>query len=284
MALGRVPINTALVGVQKAATSTLHSLLRQHRAVARTGKKELHFFDDETRDWDRPDYSEYAAVRTDERQTVACDSTPVYLFWPPALERMRAYAPDMRLIAVFRDPVERAFSHWMMQVGRSDRTPDFDTLVTTSLESAEPHVPPDGWRYAKSRTRSIVARGFYGHQLARGLGLFTRQQWLLLDFADLVQDHDTALRQVTAFLGVDAYDEPPSDEQRRKAAPLGGLGPGNPSAAVLERLARAYATDLRRFEELSGLSTERWSTARLLNGDLDSEEWAAALRRKTGGG
>src|SRR4051794_32404621 len=97
MASGRIPINCALVGVQKAATSTLRSLLVQHPAVARTRKKELHFFDDESRDWDRPDYSRYAAKRTSDNQTVACDATPVYLFWPPALPRMRAYSPDMRL-------------------------------------------------------------------------------------------------------------------------------------------------------------------------------------------
>ena len=277
MSAERVPINSAVVGVQKAATSTLHSLLVQHPAVARTAKKELHFFDDESRDWEQPDYTAYAAERTTPEQVVACDATPVYLFWPDALPRMRAYSAEMRLVALFRDPVERAFSHWMMQADRTARTPDFDDLVTRSLDAGEPHVPPDRWRSLRSRTRSAVARGFYGHQLERGLASFPREQWLLLDFLDLVQDQAVVLRQVTDFLGVAPHEEPPSDEQRRKSAPLEG---GGPSPAVLERLARAYAEDLRVFERVSGLSTERWATARLLRGELGAEEWAAALRRK----
>ena len=283
MAAERVPVNAAVVGVQKAATSTLHSLLAQHPAVARTRKKELHFFDDESRDWERPDYSTYVAKRTAPGQAVAVDATPVYLFWPPALPRMRAYAPDMRLVALFRDPVERAFSHWMMQADRTDRTPGFDALVTRSLAADRPELPPHHWPSARSRTRSVVARGFYGHQLARGFEAFARDQWLLLDFVDLVGDQATVLRRVTDFLDVAPYTRPPEDEQRRKSSPLPDRGPG-PSAEVLEQLAAAYAEDLRRFEELSGLSTERWSTTRLLRGELDAEQWAARLRRKAVGG
>ena len=258
----------------------MHSLLAQHPSVARTPKKELHFFDDESRDWDSPDYSTYTAKRTGQGQTVAVDATPVYLFWPPALPRMHAYAPGMRLVALFRDPVERAFSHWMMQAERSARTPGFDTLVARSLDTEQPEVPPYRWRSPRSRTRSVVARGFYGHQLARGLALFPRDQWLLLDFVDLVGDQAAVLRRVTDFLGVEPYERPPQDEQRRKSTPLPDQGPGNPSGDVLRRLAAAYADDLRRFEELSGLSTDRWSTTRLLRGDLDAEQWASRLRDK----
>lgn len=284
MALDLIPINTAIVGVQKAATSTLYSLLVKHPAVARTSRKELHFFDDESRDWERPDYSTYAARSTAESQTIACDGTPVYLFWPPALSRMRAYAPDMRLVALFRDPVERAFSHWMMQAGRGDRTGGFDALVTEALDAGRPEVPPDGWRTAKSRTRSMVARGFYGHQLTRGLSLFPRNQWLLLDFIDLAHDQGALLSRVTDFLGIEPPASPPPYRQRRKSVPLPDLGAENPSARVLERLATAYAADLRSFERLSGLSTERWPTERFLRGELDAVEWAARLRRKAQNG
>ena len=280
MVPGRIPINFAVVGVQKAATSTLHALLAQHPAAARTAKKELHFFDDESRDWDRPDYSTYSARRTAPGQTLAGDATPVYLFWPPALPRMRAYSPEIRLLAVFRDPVERALSHWMMQVERTRRTPSFDTVVQKALDSEEPHVPPDGWRTVRSRTRSMVARGFYGHQLQRALEVFPRDQWLLLDFLDLVEKQDAVLGSVTDFLEVGPFAEPPTQEQRRKSAPLKGIGHDVPSAALLERLAAAYADDLQTFERLSGISTSRWPTTRLLDGTLEGAAWAARLQRK----
>lgn len=280
MSLVPVPVNTAIVGVQKSGTSTLHWLLRQHPAVMRTRQKELHFFDDEELDWERPDYSPYVGWLTAEGQTIAVDATPVYLFWPPVMARMRAYSADMRLMAVFRDPVERAFSHWMMESERNPRARGFDDLITRSLDTGAPQVPPDAFRTPRSRNRSAVARGFYGLQLERGLQHFPSDQWLLLDFLDLAEKQDEVLRRVTDFLGIEPFAEPLSDEQRRRSTPLQDTGPGNPSPAVLERLAAAYADDLRRFGELSGMDTDRWPTVRLLRGELDSEEWATSLRRK----
>jgi hypothetical protein len=275
-----VPVGFAVVGVQKAATSTLHSVLSRHPEIAPTAKKELHFFDDEKRDWSRPDYAGYSGRRTSSEQRAAFDATPVYLFWPEALVRMRAYSPEMRLIASFRDPVERAFSQWMMQRERTSRTPDFDALVSRSLDAGDPRVPPDEWRTSRSRTRSVVARGFYGHQLARGLTLYPRSQWLLLDFVDVVGDQAGVCSRITDFMGLRPFASLPPPEQRRKSAQLEDVDPRTPSPAVLERLAAAYAPDLDEFEGLSGLTTAHWPTRRLNSGDLDSVEWAERFRRK----
>ena len=277
-----VPITVAIVGVQKAATSTLHALLADHPEVAETAKKELHFFDDDGRDWNRPDYSRYRGTQATPDQRVAVDATPVYLFWPTALPRMRAYSADMLLIASFRDPVERAFSQWMMQRDRSSRTPGFDALVTRSLNSGDPQVPVDRWRTSRSRTRAIVARGFYGHQLGRAFDLFPREQWLLLNFSDVVADQASVLRRITDFVGLRASDQAPAQEQKRKSAPLQDVDPRTPSPSVLTRLAAAYEQDLALFEELSGVPTAQWPTRRLLDGSLDSGAWAEKLRSKLG--
>ena len=105
--IGRIPITASIVGVQKAATSTMHTMLTRHRLVAptfqndpaRAGRKwhfagkELHFFDDEERDWSAPDYAHYYGSKTQEQQEVAVDATPSYILWPGALERMRAFNP-----------------------------------------------------------------------------------------------------------------------------------------------------------------------------------------------
>ena len=110
-----LPISFALVGVQKAATSTIAFYLLRHRHVSRGERKERHFFDKDFLDWENPDYSAYTSPRRTPRQKIAGDYTPAYLFWPGALRRMHAYNPDMKLIASFRDPIERAFSQWCME-------------------------------------------------------------------------------------------------------------------------------------------------------------------------
>lgn len=275
----QIPITYSIVGVQKAATSTLSSILRGHPEVARAARKEMHFFDDEARDWDAPDYAEYGAERTADQQRIAGDATPIYLFWPRAIERMRAYSPDMRLIASFRDPVERAFSQWMMKVDRGGSLPDFDELVALGLDVEDPASPP--WHAGHRRGRAVVARGFYGHQLREGLRHFPREQWLLVDFVDVVTQPEAVRDRLTDFLGLHRFRRPHDNRVRHQTKPIGGR-PG-PSAATLERMAGAFADDLAEFERLSGIDVSRWATRRILTGELSAADLAAKLGAKARG-
>lgn len=278
-----LPISYSIVGVQKAATSTLHSLLVRHRQIAQPARKELHFFDDEKADWDNRDFSDYRVARTAPAQRIAGDSTPVYLFWPRALERMRAHNPDMKLIASFRDPIDRAFSHWMMQVTRRDAKaasfPDFDELAT-DWTLPEPVVDemPSAWRGGRLRTFSAVPRGFYGAQVERGLALFPREQWLFIDFLDVVKDQAAVCQRLTDFLGVAPYRSLPADRRRHPTPPV--TDRPAPSPEVLERLAQGYAEDLALFERLTGIDTSAWTTRQLLDGRLAADDLAVKLHRK----
>lgn len=213
-----IPITFAIVGVQKAATSTMHTMLTKHRLVAAIhenrlhpgrmkafGRKELHFFDDEARDWDRPDYSLYHAVRTKRPQRIAGDATPIYLFWPRALERMHAFNPDMRLVASFRDPIERAVSQWAMESKRRRPYPGFSECIETMDDESLIHQIPaqaHGWWVHR---HSLVPRGLYGVQLRRGLEIYDRSQWLLLSFRDFINDYTAVLDRLTDHLGIHRF-------------------------------------------------------------------------------
>ena len=276
----RLAISFVIVGVQKAATSTLSALLRSHPQVARARRKELHFFDDESRDWENPDYSEYAANRTKAHQVIAGDATPSYLFWPTAFERMHRYDPSLKLIASFRDPIERAFSQWMMQVDRRGAAlEEFDDLVRAGLGVEDPTMPP--WKSGPLRNRAIVARGFYGHQLRRATSYFPAEQWLMLDFLDVVKRQEVVKKQMTDFLGLDEFAPVEEGAVKHQTNPAPGR-PG-PSAEVLRDLAKAYEADLAEFAALSGLDVSRWATRRLLTGALAAEALAAKLAAKVEG-
>ena len=174
--------NFAVVGVQKGGTSTLAVTLNQHRLVCQAPDKERHYFDDETVDWSSPDYErDYTAPRRAAVHRLLGDASPTYLYWPHAMERMRAYKPDMPLIAVFRDPLERLFSHWVMLRSRNLAWPDWPDFLTEWPHTSLPDAVPDDVRTMRWRHMTGIARGFYGEQLQRGLELFGRQQWLLLE-------------------------------------------------------------------------------------------------------
>ncbi len=287
-----IPINFAIVGVQKAATSTMHTLLTKHRLIAPVGqnklhpgrmpnfgRKELHFFDDETQDWSNPPYDLYHAVRQRPIQQFAGDGTPVYLFWPRALERMHAYNPEMRLIASFRDPIERAVSQWSMARKTGRPYPDFaEAIVTLDDESLMHQIPAgaEGWYVHR---HSLVPRGLYGAQLERGLDIFDRSQWLMINFRDYVSDYTTVLDQMTDHLGMHRFRSYP--EHRTNPTPRDQIG--EPIAATdIQRLVGRYADDLDLFTRLSGVDTSAWPTRQIAEGNLDSAALAEKLSRKIG--
>lgn len=278
----QLPITFSIVGVQKGATSTLYGMLGSHRRIARGPVKERHFFDDETRSWDPPDYGDYHTVTRKRRIRVAGDATPIYLFWPQALQRMQAYNPDMKLIASFRDPIERAFSQWSMERGRRIPLPDFGKAIDDERFTDVPLTMPEGRgvRRGAMRTRTVVARGLYGRQLRRGLELFDRKQWLLLDFREFLGDPAGTLDRVTDFLRVERFRTHP-ELQKRNASPDDHEGEP-PTGPDITRLAEFYADDLADFTELSGLDTSSWATSRILAGDLDPAELAEKLARRAG--
>lgn len=103
-----------IAGAQKGGTTSLFTRLAQHPGLASPRVKEPHFFDQESRDWARPDYAPLHAHYPAPDDRLRFDATPVYSFWEPAMARIHRYNPEARIILLLRDPAERALSQWRM--------------------------------------------------------------------------------------------------------------------------------------------------------------------------
>lgn len=277
----------AIVGVQKAGTSTLSRAITGHPQVVRAPRKEATFFNSLTIDWTDPPYDEHVVPRARPGQLVVGDATPAYLWWPHALERMRDYNPDTRLVAVLRDPIDRAHSQWRMQRerstakvarGRGTLAEDWPVVVEEFLDLPLPdEVTPGGFK----GSRSIFSRGLYGEQLARGAGVFAAEQWLVLEFGAMLTDFAATLDRVTDHIGVRRFRRPqPLRHELAGAEQVTGTAP---TAAEVVRIAERYADDLdllARVPVAAGLDLDSWPTRRLLDGRLDPEEYATRLARR----
>jgi hypothetical protein len=196
---GSPPVDFLIAGVQKAGTFSLYRLLERHPEIALSKAKEVHFFDNETIDWSSPPYRQYHRNFPRWRQgRVRGDATPIYIYWPEALERIRAYNPDIKLILLLRDPIERTYSAWCHQRRKGRGTLSFSAAIR------EGRTRIDDAKGFGNRHFSYVERGFYAAQLARAVEVFSSSNVLVLDSRNLSRDPGALLAQAANFLGVGA--------------------------------------------------------------------------------
>ena len=248
-------VNIFLGGVQKGGTTSLHGYLATHPAIRSGNNKELHFFDDETIDWRAPDYARLID-RFDLGTAVPAqliDATPIYIFWPPAVPRIHRYNPQARHIYIFRDPIERAWSHWRMEARRGAETLPFAEAIREGRSRLPADAPTDDWW----RVCSYVERGLYGAQVARLLDIVPRHAVLFLRSHDLQVDHEATLRRVTDFLELPPFTSPARRDDHQ--APDDGHRLSPADAAYLAGL---FCTDTLEFSRLTGLQIDDWRTVR----------------------
>ena len=192
-------VNFLIVGTQKGGTTSLYRYLDQHPDVFMPKEKELHFFDEESNFTDnKPNYENYHKYfDLSGPAHLLGEATPIYMYWADAPRRIWFYNPNMKLIVLLRDPVQRAWSHWRMEF---DRKTD-DVLFSVAIRDEE--TRSRSARPYQHKYFSYTDRGFYSEQIRRLLRLFEREQILFLKSEDFLADPQKTLERVCTFLGID---------------------------------------------------------------------------------
>lgn len=238
-----------IVGVQKGGTTALDTLLRTRRGITMASVKETHFFDDETRNWKRPDYASLHEWFPANKVDIFGEATPIYVYWPDAMERIAAYNPSAKIIMSLRHPSFRAHSHWRMETARGWDDMPFPDAIRCG-RSRVLDAPQ-----AVHRIFSYVERGFYAAQILRILKLFPRQQVLFLRIDDVWENPTAAVEMVCDFLSV-----PGSQPylQREYVVPTDSRHLGHMSAEDRAYLDDLYAADIQETAQLTALCLDNW--------------------------
>lgn len=250
-------ISIFICGVQKAGTTSLFSHLCDHPELCAPSRKELHVFDDEKINWSDPDYSVIDKFFVPQKEGgIRFEATPIYAFWPTAMERIARYNPDAKLIFIFRDPLERAWSQWCMEWARGAETLLFADAIRSGrnrLNGLAPIAP-------EQRVFTYLERGLYSQQVERALRYFPREQLLFLKSEDLRDRHVSTLERVADFLGIG--DFPSTAAKREHLRPEATL-PCGPTASDRALVASFVRDDLSRFSALTGLDISNWPTGKV---------------------
>ncbi|MBN6050629.1 sulfotransferase [Nonomuraea sp. RK-328] len=198
-----------VIGAPKAGTTALHAALQQHPRLHLSQVKEPKFFLTDgpppTRGGpgDAPTYREHVWRRQDYEALFAGappgallgEATPFYLYDLDAQRRIHRLIPHTKLIAILRDPVERAHSNWT-HLWSAGLEPIGDVVRACADERRRIAA---GWAHFWH----YVSLGRYGEQLAHLYTLFPRDQVLVFRYRDLVDRPADTLDRICGFLGVE---------------------------------------------------------------------------------
>lgn len=192
-----------VIGAQKAGTTTLFRSLRRHPSIYMPIDKELPFFTqkrnaDEIRSFDA---AYFGAASPGQ---IRGKATPDYMGRTDTPGVIAGALPDVRLVALLRDPVERAVSHYRMAVKRGQERRPIAAAFAAELRDRRGlgtvrELPPFG---------TYVTRSEYGRIVGDYLDAFPPDQLLVLPFSSLSTDPHGLLARVHNFLGVPYIAEP----------------------------------------------------------------------------
>ena len=212
-----------IIGTQRGGTTSLHRYLDAHPCVGPAANKDLHFFDRRYHKglaWYQGHFptsiEKYYAEHIQKHPFVTGEASPSYLFHPYAPKRVASAMPNVKLIILLRNPVDRAYSqyHHAVELGH-ETIPTFEEAIEAEKERVareEENILKDEHYYSEQyKHLSYLSKGIYVDQLRRWMDLFPREQFLILKSEDFYSDSAAVYKEVLTFLGL-----PQTELQGRK--------------------------------------------------------------------
>jgi sulfotransferase family protein len=216
-------VNLFVVGGMRCGTTSFSEMLNSHQDIYVPPIKEPHYFSDplpkafldrsrffsvsgyfkntfpkplhSAQIFEERHYKKLYSLATHQKYLV--DASTSYLHEPGAAERIKEYNPSAKIIILTRDPLERAFSHYRMDVGLGRITKSFEKII---LEEIQLYINGNLPWY------SHLGMSFYKMQINRFRDLF--DDVLILTLERLIQDVPKEMERVSSFLGIDKFTTP----------------------------------------------------------------------------
>ncbi len=228
-----------IIGAQRCGTTSLYNYLVEHPHVSPAFMKETHFFDFHFHrgvNWYRSFFPtahgfsaagfrsvtyersveltgihpSNRALKGRSRQGILTgESTPYYLFYPHAPQRVKEVVPGVKLIVLLRNPVDRAYSHYHHEVRTGAETASFEDALEREGEILPGEVAKiweDGhYRSFSHIHHSYLSRGIYVDQLRRWIEIFGRERMIIIRSEDFFTDPALTVDRVFRFLGLPGW-------------------------------------------------------------------------------
>ena len=205
-----------IIGAQKSGTTSLYDFIIKHPTIAPAFRKEPSYFSVYYKygePWYRSMFptniSKYYFSKKTDKKLLSGEASTAYLFWPTAPGRMKKILPNVKLIAILRNPVDRAYSHYHHTLRVNEESLSFEGAIELEEERCagekellikDPTFIPNHHIH-----HSYLARGVYADQLENWFRYYDREQFLILTTEEFCENPQLILDQVFKFLKVPSF-------------------------------------------------------------------------------
>jgi len=186
-----------IIGAKKCGTTSLFHYLSEHPDIGEPTWKEISYFNihfAKGKLWYKS-FFPISLPKSEPQDLITGEATASYICHPQAPQRIAETLPEVKLIALLRNPVDRAFSHYhhTKRIGREDL--DFEEAIAQE-KSRVKQLENKNQAY----NYTYLSSGLYAEQLKNWLNLFDRQQLLILKSEDFFDHPEAIFQQVLNFL------------------------------------------------------------------------------------
>jgi len=214
--------NFFIVGAPKAGSTSLYSYLANTVGVYMSSVKEPNYFQGDDlehgpRTVMRFEKSKYLKLFQEVKDEKAIgEASTRYLRDPNSAKFIHEFVPKAKIIILLRDPVERAFSHYLMQKGNGVEKKSLHEVITRKIESI---------KNGKEEPKTSIDAGLYTTSVKRYWDIFGKDNVKIIIFEEFIKNPRKTVKDVLDFLSVDA--EPPKTIEKSfnpYGVPRGKLG------------------------------------------------------------
>ena len=197
-----------IIGTARSGTTSLYYNICQHPCVLPAAYDELGFFDSNFHlglNWYRslfPTLFSKWIVKHNKKFAITGEDTPFYIWSPAVAKRILKILPNVKLIVLFRNPVDRAYSNYHLGVRAGSENLSFEDAIKVELNRLNDKIEPENKLERYTTPRSYIAKGFYADQLKIWLKLFKNEQLLIISTEDFESKSQETLDKIYDFLQI----------------------------------------------------------------------------------
>jgi len=194
--LNQYPVDFLVIGAQKAGTTSLFKYLSDHPQIYMPSEKEVEFFHDDQKFSRGKEWYYNAYFANADPRSVKGEASTHYMMYGCAPERIHQLYPDIKLISLLRNPIDRAYSHYRMAVRRGLEKRTFEQAISEAIQAKtvlDSEIDHD---------KEYLFFGEYGRILRNYLQWFDQAQIMVLFTEQLHSEPSSVVQQAYGFLGV----------------------------------------------------------------------------------